>query len=55
MRAFFSPGERSLLETLPPNEADVVRALMVELDARLVEDPAPLEQGALFDVERLAA
>jgi len=38
MRRFLSPGERRLLETLPPDEAAVLRALIDELGARL--DPA---------------
>jgi hypothetical protein len=55
VRSFFSPGERRLLETLPEAEAAIVRELMETFDARLEEEPAPLEQATLFDAERIAA
>lgn len=51
-RAFLSPTERHLLDSLPANEADVIRALMDHFDATLVEDPdaRPVEkQESLFE------
>lgn len=55
MRSFLSPAERRLVASLPPNEREVVCAVMDEFDAHLVEDesaaPPAEEQRTLFSAE----
>lgn len=50
MRYFFSPAEQWLLASLPAREAEVVAALMRELDATLIEVADEVEQPTLFDI-----
>lgn len=41
MTRLLSPGERNLLDTLPPNEAELIRAFIDELDAHLLPEHEP--------------
>lgn len=53
-RPFLSPGEKRLLATLPPREAQFIREVMDELDAHLIPNCEPRRAARADETDQSA-